>query len=80
MARPRTGGIGPGLPAPPVLPAASVWADGALSVGQACEFLGVSTTTLTELRMQGRVVWGRVGGKVVLAKRSLVAFLETCRA
>ena len=77
MARPRTGRVGAGEPIPP---AASVWRDGALTVKQACAFLGVGETVLTELRMQGRVVWGRVGGRVVVAKRSLVVFLEASRA
>lgn len=77
MARPRTGRAGAGEPIPP---AASVWSDGALTVKQACAFLGVGETVLTQLRYAGRVVWGRVGGRVVVAKRSLVALLEAGRA
>lgn len=67
------------LPPPPgpavVLDAPGAWADGGVSVADACDLVGVGRTTLDACRLRGEFPWARVRAKVVIARRGLLDWL-----
>lgn len=77
MGRPRTGAVTapPGAARPG--PDGGEWADGALPLKDAADFLGCGLTTLDEYRSRGLLVEARHGVRVVVSRRSLVRLLGT---
>lgn len=52
--------------------------DGTLSIDDAADFLSVSDRTVYRLEADGLIRTGRVRGKKVVCKRSLMVYLRTC--
>ncbi|MCE9561290.1 MAG: helix-turn-helix domain-containing protein [Planctomycetes bacterium] len=76
---PRTRPVFAPIPESPAMvatvTAADVWAEGALGVPAAAEFVGVSTRTIWNEMDAGRIAFVKHGTKRLIAKRVLVAWL-----
>ena len=62
------------LPDCPLTPDESAWADGALSVKEACAFLTVKQSKLFELMRSGELV-SAFDGRRLIAKRGCIRYL-----
>ncbi len=62
------------LPDCPLTPDESAWADGALSVKDACEFLTIGQTKLADLIATGQLV-SAMDGRRLVAKRGCIRYL-----
>jgi len=57
-----------------------LWADGARDVKGACEFLGMSRSQLYRMMDDSKVVYALVGGKRLVAVRSMKRLLQQAQA